>query len=886
MKTLRFKISSLLAACLTGLAVTAGAQGSTTTLLNLDFNATGTGFAGWGSPALTGVPGAGENTVLSTLPEDPEFNSGLFPTPPTSGYLALTSDASAVTSTTFWGGWASNVTLATVNSPYLAGGFGQPDLSKVSLTARVRATGVPASGAVVILEIRASGDNPDQPTSGYRRIRFEPIFLEGNDWVTIGGTLDDPGLLAAQGSRYNFLTNAGQYSVLVELSGFNQFGLTGYVPYNGPTGSSNGGRKNPGFGFTGGIRVEVDDVRLVVTDAATTGFLDPTTPDQLLRNGDFNTGDGNWTFFEGAYVSTDPWSEDGTMFALIPGFGGSPFAGFMQNSIVVDPANGEFFTATFRANFQTNYRADQTIVAFMNGNGTNPAFLEVDISDDIAPRLNQWSTYRATFRATPEQFAAMDGTMTLKIQPLGRTADSTPFSSALIDDIVLSQASAADVGPRIAVRIAGASRNNGEIATLARPVLGQTTPYTLRLENQGAENLTISSVSLSGADFALGDVTLPIELAPGENRTASFTTSPTGLGALSGVLTVTSNDNQVADQSWVVNLAATAVTLSDTFDGVATLEELGWFTFASSENLGASSTFTQANGAMVLNVDSSNDDYPWLYIVSKPFASPGAIDLASSSFEITLRAEGVFAGLTENKIQVRLESLNSAGVVTGMIELGVPIDDSTAGAAPGSPAYFTPDGTINRVAILLPEGGGFTSVGGSLASTGVNTTFDPDAPVFRLVVQMSDFDFDLSTGNIVEVDSINLTLNTTTPFTGFQNFLASLGFSTDLAFDADPDGVGVPMGIRYAFGANSPRLGSEPAALEHSVDTMTYTFDIRDDSSLGITPQISVDLIDWTTAGAFTLTDGTGAAEGFLRKVITVEDAPPYRLFLRLLIDN
>lgn len=783
MKTRCIKIAAL-GACLAGMAVNSYAQ-TTTHLLDLDFNSSGS-FAGWGSPLLTGVPGAGVSTLEPTLPDDPGFGSGVFPTAPASGYLALTTDASAVNSGTYWGGWASNVTLATVNSLYTAGGFGQPDLSKVSLTAKVRARGMPANGAVVILEIRGSGDNPGAPTAGYRRIRFEPIFLDGNDWVTIGGTLDTAGLTAAKGSIYNFPTDAAQYSVLVELSGFNRFGASGYVAYNSPTGPSNGGRKNPGFGFTGGIRVEVDDVKLVVTDAATTGYLAPTTPDQLLRNGDFNTGNANWTFFEGAYVSTDGWSEDGSMFALIPGFGGSPYAGFMQNSIVVDPANGEFFTATFRANFQTNYRADQTIVAFMNGNGVT-TFLEVDISDDIAPRLNEWHTYRATFRATPEQFAEMNGAMSLKIQPLGRTANSTPFSSALIDDIVLSQADAAAVGPQISVIVAGASHNDNETATLPRPVIGKTTPYALRFENAGAENLTISNVAISGAGFVLGDIILPINLAPGESSTSTITTSPTALGPLSGILTVTSNDKETADQSWVVNLAATAITLSDTFDGMASLEELGWFTYASSDNLWASSTFTQSNGAMILNVDSSNDDYPWLYIVSKPFASPGTIDLASSSFEIALRAFGVYTGLPHNKVQVRLESLNAAGAVTGTIELGEPVDETTAGAAPGSGAYFAADGITDRVAILLPEGGGFTTVGGSLATTGVNTNFDPGAPVFRLVVQMSDFDFDLDAGNIVEVDSITLDLNVgVTPF-----IVVNGGFESDAT---DPGTAAPPSG--------------------------------------------------------------------------------------------
>ena len=760
-------------------AVSAAAQ-STTTLLDLNFNSAAT-FPSYASPAVTGVGG----TTSTVLPGDAGFNSGLFPTAPTSGYVALTPNASAVTPTTFFGGWAANVTLATVNSLYTAGGFGQADLSKVSFTARVRARGMPANGGVVILELRGSGDNPNAPISGYKRIRFEPVFLAGNDWVTIGGTLNTAGLQAAQGSIYAFPTNAAQYTALVEINGFNQFGTTGYVAYNTPTGTSNGGRKNPGFGFTGGIRVEVDDVKLIVTDAATTGYLASTTPAQLLRNGNFNNGDANWTFFEGAYASNQGFNEDGSIFALIPGFGGTPVAGFMQNNVAFNPANGDFFTATFRAKFEANYRADQTIVAFMDGSGVT-TFLEVDLTNDIAPRLGSWHTYTATFRATPAQLAAMNGNMSLKIQPLGRTANGTPFSSAIIDDVVLAQASASAVGPQITVRVAGGSRSDGENATLYPPLVGRTTPYALQLANQGAENLVISGVSLTGTGFVLSDPATPITIVPGAVANLAFTASPTSLGSLAGVLTITSNDRDTADQSFVVNLAANAVLPSDTFDGGESAATLGWLSAASSTNLATNSSLTTSGGALNLAVDSSNDDYPWFYIGSKVFASPGPLDLSTSSLLVSLRAVGKFVESPSNKVQLRLESLNAAGTVTGRIELGQPVDETTAGAVPGAfPAYFAPDGINDRVAVLLPEGGSYTTVGGSLASTGVNTTFDVNAPAYRLVVHMTDFEFDLDAGNLVQIDAITLNL-------GARSFsILNGGFEADAS---DPGPAAPPAG--------------------------------------------------------------------------------------------
>ena len=137
---------------------------ATSTLLDLNFNTASASYAYFASTALS--PGSGNISPTTTL-----ANNG-FPTAPTSGYLALTPNASAVTAGSFYGGWAANVTLGTVNSPYTLGGFGQSDLSKVSFTARVRARGMPSTGAVVILKLHATGDNPNLVPGGYKIIMF------------------------------------------------------------------------------------------------------------------------------------------------------------------------------------------------------------------------------------------------------------------------------------------------------------------------------------------------------------------------------------------------------------------------------------------------------------------------------------------------------------------------------------------------------------------------------------------------------------------------------------------------------------------------------------------------------------------------------------------
>lgn len=733
---------------------------TTNTLLYLNFNDTNATYPAWGSTALTGSPGAGVSTLRPTT-----ANTGLFPTAPTSGYLALAPNASAVTTNTFWGGWAANTTLATLNSPYSAGGLGQTNLAKIGLTARVRARGVPASGAVVILKLQAAGDNANIVPGGYKRVMFEPVFLTNSDWTTVGGTLDNASLTnaTAQGTRYNFegFTNSANFQVLVELSGFNRFGTGGYVAYaNNPTTAAAGGRKNPGFDLSASnIRVEVDDVRLFVVDASTNGLISATTPQQLLRNGDFSAGQGNWSFFEGAYYNgSEAWGESNSFnFAMIPGWAGLPYAGFMQNQIAFSATNGGFFTLSFRAKFEPNYSAGQTLVSFMNGNDTR-TFKSVDINDQVAAHLGEWAAYTIRYNASASDLTAMNGAMSVKIQPLDRTVGAEE-SSVLIDNLVLSQQSASVVGPQLTVKVAGVDRADNSTAALFPPLIGYTTPYAVTLQNDGAEALVVSSILLSGTSFVWsgGD---SASLQPGESRTFTATATPVSTDPLAGTLTITSNDKDTADQTFTVALSATPVRASDDFNSGVSPQSLGWTPFFNTlTSLADYSSVTGSGGALRIEVDSQNGvgTYPWYFGVKKVFASPGSLDLANSILGVSLRASGVYAGLTSNKVQVYLESLNSAGLPTGRVSLGQWVDETTAGADPGAANYFTADGTPDRVAVVLPEGGAYTAVQSALSSA-ISQGFDPDAPAFQLAILITDFDFDLDADNVVEVDGVNLGL--------------------------------------------------------------------------------------------------------------------------------
>jgi beta-glucanase (GH16 family) len=117
--------------------------------------------------------------------------------------------------------------------------------------------------------------------------------------------------------------------------------------------------------------------------------------------------------------------------------------------------------------------------------------------------------------------------------------------------------------------------------------------------------------------------------------------------------------------------------------------------------------------------------------------------------------------------------------------------------------------------------------------------------------------------------------------TSYQQYLAGLSLATSVAFNADANGDGIPEGIKYAFNAGSPRLGTGAATITRSGSTLTYSFDIRDDASLSVVVQLSTNLTSWTNQAGSVITNGTGAATGYVRKIVTITTTDP-KTFIRL----
>jgi Abnormal spindle-like microcephaly-assoc'd, ASPM-SPD-2-Hydin len=86
-------------------------------------------------------------------------------------------------------------------------------------------------------------------------------------------------------------------------------------------------------------------------------------------------------------------------------------------------------------------------------------------------------------------------------------------------------------------------------------VVGSNTTQTIRLQNIGTSQVTISAITPSVSSIAISGVTTPINLAPGTSATLTAAYKPTAAGSVAGKITVTSN---AVGSPTIVDLSATA----------------------------------------------------------------------------------------------------------------------------------------------------------------------------------------------------------------------------------------------------------------------------------------------------------------------------------------
>jgi len=161
-----------------------------------------------------------------------------------------------------------------------------------------------------------------------------------------------------------------------------------------------------------------------------------------------------------------------------------------------------------------------TDVSITQVNFSNPQFSLPGAVFPVVLATRQSSNM--TIAVTPTATGAVTGTL---------TAQGSNGSSPVTVNL---SATAVNPAPQIALNTASV-----QFGTVT---VGSTGKSSMTISNAGTADLTVSLISLAGAEFGISGIATPKTIAAGTSATATLTFQPTLAGAASGILTITSND--------------------------------------------------------------------------------------------------------------------------------------------------------------------------------------------------------------------------------------------------------------------------------------------------------------------------------------------------------
>lgn len=177
----------------------------------------------------------------------------------------------------------------------------------------------------------------------------------------------------------------------------------------------------------------------------------------------------------------------------------------------------------------------------------------VTLSSDN-PAVTVPATVTVPANATIANFTA-----TVAAVSSAQTATVTATSDGISKPFTL-RLSASVVAASPALMLSTSSVAFGNVA-----VNSAATAHTVTLTSSGTGALTISAVTVSGAEFSIGGTAFPVTLNPGQTATISIQFNPSAAGAVTGKVTISTND--ASGNSDTISLTGTGTTSGGTTGG-------------------------------------------------------------------------------------------------------------------------------------------------------------------------------------------------------------------------------------------------------------------------------------------------------------------------------
>ena len=392
----------------------------------------------------------------------------------------------------------------------------------------------------------------------------------------------------------------------------------------------------------------------------------------LLGNGDgsFQTQTTYATGSTPVSVTTGDFNGDGKLDLAVPNYFDNAV------SILLGNGDGTFQTQT---TYATGGRPQSVTTGDFNGDGKLDLAV-ANVDDNTVSILH--GNGDGTFQTQTSYATGAD--------PLSLTTGDLNGHGSL--DLAVANYGANTVSILLQVPIASLS---GTSLTFANQLLGtSSSTQSVTLTNPGSANLVISTVALGGpnpGDFTMGENCSGTTVAPsGPPCTINVTFSPTAVGGRIATITITDNDNNVANSTQIILLSGTGTSATSVSLSVTSL------TF-SGQGVGTPSapqpvTLTNiGTGPLTVSSMATSGDFAQ---TNNCGASVAAAASCTISVTFTPAATGTRTGtltITDNNNGVAGSTQSVALSGTGQdFSFGPPSGSSTsATVAPGLPATYT-----------------------------------------------------------------------------------------------------------------------------------------------------------------------------------------------------
>ena len=215
--------------------------------------------------------------------------------------------------------------------------------------------------------------------------------------------------------------------------------------------------------------------------------------------------------------------------------------------------------------------AKQTIQAAFQLNPTSVNFGKVAVGKQTTQPVSVANTGNTTLSITQATFSnpqfSLPGTTFPMSMSSGQSSNLmvavTPTTAGTVTGTMTVQgndgsspvtvnlsATAAAAGPQISL--------SSTAVTFGTVTVGSTGNQSVTIANNGSADLTISVISVAGADFGVTGIATPKTISAGQSSAMGLTFHPTASGAVTGSVTLTSNDP--ANPTTTISLNGTGTT--------------------------------------------------------------------------------------------------------------------------------------------------------------------------------------------------------------------------------------------------------------------------------------------------------------------------------------